>query len=87
MIDVREQIASQTEMILLYLQTHGAITPLDALREFGCMRLGARIWDLRKRGVPIVTTIKESKNSFGATVRYAVYTLLKPERSTTDYEQ
>ena len=77
MMDVREQIASQTEMILLYLQTHGAITPLDALREFGCMRLG----------VPIVTTIKESKNSFGATVRYAVYTLLKPERSTTDYEQ
>lgn len=51
------------------------------------MRLGARIWDLRKRGVPIVTTIKESQNSFGATVRYAVYTLLKPERSTTDYEQ
>lgn len=40
-MDVREQIASQTEMILLYLQTHGAITPLDALREFGCMRLGA----------------------------------------------
>lgn len=40
-------------MILLYLKEHGSITALDAIREFGCMRLAARISDLRERGYDI----------------------------------
>ena len=40
----------QTDKILMYMQTEGEITPLDALREFNCMRLAARISDLRKAG-------------------------------------
>ena len=41
---------SQEQQILEYLKTGKSITPLDALNKFGCFRLGARIWDLRKKG-------------------------------------
>jgi hypothetical protein len=41
---------SQTESILRHLKAGHAISPLDALRRYGCMRLGARIWDLRQAG-------------------------------------
>ncbi len=40
----------QTESILQYMRTYGAITPLEALKECGCMRLAARIADLKKAG-------------------------------------
>lgn len=38
---------SQCDLVLLHLRTQGEITPLEALRLYGCFRLGARIWDLR----------------------------------------
>ena len=44
---------SQACQILRYLRAGNTLTPLDALRLFGCLRLGARIWDLRQAGYPI----------------------------------
>lgn len=40
----------QASKILAYLESGKRITPLDALQQFGCFRLGARIWELRKAG-------------------------------------
>ena len=41
------------------------ITPLQALEKWGCMRLSARINELRKIGVPVIThTIKQNGKSF-----------------------
>ena len=65
----------QTDKILMYMQTEGEITPLDALREFNCMRLAARISDLRKAGHKIGRRIEKGTNRFGETVHYAVYWL------------
>lgn len=65
----------QTDKILMYMQTEGEITPLDALREFNCMRLAARISDLRKAGYKIGRRIEKGTNRFGETVHYAVYWL------------
>lgn len=42
-------------MILVALKNGEKITPLSALEKFGCLRLSARIWDLRHEGYPIVT--------------------------------
>ena len=57
---------TQTDRIQRYLEDFGSITPLDALREFGCMRLGARIWELRnKRGLPISTRYESYRNRYG----------------------
>lgn len=66
---------TQNQQILAYMQTHGSITPKDAEREFACMRLGARIYDLKERGVPIETKIEYCLNKFGKETHYARYIL------------
>lgn len=43
-------IESQNTRILAWLKSGRKLTPLDALYQFGCFRLGARIYDLRRRG-------------------------------------
>ena len=44
---------NQTTRILRYLRTGRGITPLSALTRFRCMRLAARIEELRDAGVKI----------------------------------
>lgn len=44
---------AQTKEILSALQAGEKLTPLDALNRFGCLRLGARIWDLKRQGFSI----------------------------------
>ena len=44
---------SQRAKILDWMLDGNRITPLEALRRFGSMRLGARIHELRERGVQI----------------------------------
>ena len=67
---------TQNAEILTYLLRHKDITPLDALATFGCMRLGARIWDLRHRyGVHIQRETKTVKTRNG-TADVASYSLL-----------
>jgi hypothetical protein len=46
---------TQTTAILTALREGAELTPLDALRRFGCFRLGARIWDLRHQGHSITS--------------------------------
>lgn len=58
-------------LVLEFLRAHGTITPMDAM-GFGCYRLAARIWDLRKEGHDIVT---EDKDKDGNPVNYAIYRL------------
>lgn len=66
---------TQTQRILKHLETVGSITPREALDLFGCMRLGARIWDLRRAGYPIMKTMECRKNRNGERVSYARYSL------------
>lgn len=63
------------KMILQYMRKHGSITAMDAAREFGCMRLAARISDLRWDGYNIETELEVGKNRNGDSVRYARYYL------------
>lgn len=44
---------SQNDAILDALLRGEKITPLDALRKYGCFRLGARIWDIRHSGYTV----------------------------------
>ena len=41
---------SQCSEILKHLRTGKTLTQMGALNRFGCMRLGARILDLRNQG-------------------------------------
>ena len=65
---------SQTENILDHLQKK-SITPLDAFTLYGCMRLAARIQDLKAEGHNIVTTIERSNGK-----KFARYTLLRRKK-------
>lgn len=65
----------QWERVLKYLDDFGSITPLEALADLGVMRLGARIYDLRKKGYSIIRETEKSQNRYGQPVRYARYRL------------
>ena len=45
-----KQKPTQTQRILRHLEAGRKLTPIDALNRYGCMRLAARISDLKKEG-------------------------------------
>lgn len=45
-----------TQAVRDWLLREGSLTPLQALRELGVYRLGARIYELRESGLRIETT-------------------------------
>jgi len=52
----------QSKQILNYLEQGHSITPMDALEKFSCFRLGARIYDLKKKGYNIEAQIEKKGN-------------------------
>lgn len=66
----------QADQILAYMLEHGAITPMDALLDIGCMRLAARINDLKGSGHAIEKRMVEvPRRRRGGTARVAEYRL------------
>lgn len=56
---------SQTEAIRRHLLKHNSITPMEALRRYRCMRLAARIRDLRKTGFSVLSVrVKRGEKTF-----------------------
>ena len=68
-----ETTMNQKSMILQFMRDYGSITPSQAIEEFGCYRLGARIWDLRHDGYDIKTQTVTRKNRYGKAVSFAKY--------------
>lgn len=62
---------THAEYITRYLEEYGSITQLEATYGFGCTRLAARIADLRKNGMDIV-----SERASGDSP-YAIYSIRK----------
>ena len=62
---------SQTKAIRKDLEKGRKITPIDALKKYGCFRLGARIDDPRNEGMHIVTNIIKKNGK-----RFAQYSLI-----------
>lgn len=67
---------TQCEQVLEYMKDFGSISPLEAMQDIGCMRLAARIADLREQGHPIGRRMKTSKNRYGRDVSFAEYYLI-----------
>lgn len=66
---------TQNERITRHLNDYGSITSLEAMSEYGIMRLASRISDLKQQGLPIVTEMVSGKNRYGETTHYARYSL------------
>ena len=73
---------TQNKKIIAYLEDGNAITPIEAMTLFGCMRLAARISDLKRRGYIISKTMKTNGDS-----RYAEYKLEEPPRLASETAQ
>ena len=71
---------TQCERILRHLQDYGSITQAEAVTEYGCYRLGARIWDLKAQGIPIRSERVTGKNRYDEPVSFPRYSIVKTER-------
>jgi hypothetical protein len=69
-----ESTASQSKRILLHLEKGQKLTQLQALKLFQCLRLGARIHELRQLGYKIVS---ERHKDTRTGKQYAKYTLVR----------
>lgn len=63
--------ATQCAQIKEWLESGKKLTSLEALKNFGCMRLASRIHDLRDRGMDIrATRIQVSSGKY--VVQYSI---------------
>ena len=61
------KMKAQTRSIRRYLKKGHRLTQLHALELFGCMRLSARIYDLRQSGVDVKSElVTENGKKFSA---------------------
>ena len=70
---------TQCERILRHLNDHGSITSLEAMSEYGIMRLASRINDLKGMGYPILSERATGKNRYDETTSYSIYRLANKE--------
>lgn len=70
---------TQCDRILRHLNDHGSITSLEAMSEYGIMRLASRINDLKKMGYPILSERVTGKNRYDETTSYSIYRLADKE--------
>lgn len=68
-----EDKANQTTEILRYLEEKGSITSYEAFNLFGCTRLSAKIFNLKKRGYKISSVDEVTKNRYGNTCTFSRY--------------
>lgn len=66
---------NQTQMILRYMEENGSITAMEAVEEFGCYRLSARIADLKLLGYKITGDTITRKNRYQKPVTFKRYRL------------
>jgi hypothetical protein len=66
---------TQTDRIMRHLRDYGSITSLEAVNEYGIMRLASRVNDLKNLGVPIIAEREHGKNRYGEPTTYSRYRL------------
>ena len=72
---------TQCDMILRHLRDYGSITSIEAITEYGILRLASRISDLKKQGHSIVSETATGKNRYGEKTRYSIYKLIEEKES------
>ena len=70
---------TQCDRILRHLNDHGSITSLEAMSEYGIMRLASRINDLKGMGYPILSERATGKNRYNEPTSYSIYRLADKE--------
>lgn len=66
---------TQCQRIMRHLRDYGSITSLEAISEYGIMRLASRVSELNKNGENITCEMVCGKNRYGEKTHYARYIL------------
>ena len=74
-----EEVKSQSDAILWHLNTYGAITSYEAIREYGATRLAGIIYGHRKNGYNIDSIPLVKKTRFGRNTTISKYVYSKPQ--------
>jgi glycerol-3-phosphate responsive antiterminator len=69
------QRPTQCQKILRHLNDYGKISSLEAVLEYGIMRLASRMHELKKRGIEFTVELVNGLNRYQEPVRYAVYSI------------
>ena len=64
---------NQRQLIMEHLEKFGSITPIEALQEYGIMRLASRICELRQMGANIQDETMFYTNRIGQHKHYSRY--------------
>jgi hypothetical protein len=75
MIMAKHDNDSQVMLILNHLKSGAEINPLEAFSKYGCYRLGAVIYILKREGYSIATRLEYYIKPSGRRGHYAVYRL------------
>ena len=67
---------TQEQRVMDHLKQHQTITAMEAMNEYGIMRLASRINDLRRAGMDILTETVPVVNRYGETCHIALYRLV-----------
>ena len=70
-----EKGLTQCDCVIRHLKDYGSITSLEAMQEYGIMRLASRINDLKRLGYDINAVMESAKNRYGEPTSYARYYL------------
>lgn len=70
---------TQCDRILRHMRDYGSISAIEAITEYGILRLASRISDLKKRGYRIISDTGTAMNRYGETTRYSVYKLIEED--------
>lgn len=68
---------TQAERVLEHMSKYGSITSLEAIKEYGILRLASRISDLRRNGYQIDSKMDYVVNRYGEKCRVKRYSLRK----------
>ena len=68
---------SQCDRILRHMRDFGSISSIEAIMEYGILRLASRISDLKKQGYKITSTTESAANRYGEVTHYSVYKLME----------
>ena len=67
---------TQKDRIIRHLNDKGSITALEAMKEYGIMRLTSRICELKDEGYNIRSEIVSSKKRYNEPVSFSKYSLI-----------
>ena len=67
---------TQQERIIRHLKDKGSITSLEAMKEYGIMRLTSRVCELKDQGYIIRSEFVSSKNRYNEPVSFSKNSLL-----------